>query len=135
MADFGNAGKRTARQQLGSVQVNRTAGEYLSYKLTVEGATPIFSFACEHRSLRSEKDFPGHPMREYEWLWGKDDADSDADDDVYVVGMSFLTATKYTLRVEHRRDDDSVIKLLKDIDYESQDPNDNFKETLRVFSS
>lgn len=132
---FGNAGTRTVRMHIGSVIVSLTNDEYLHYKLTVQGAEPVFTFACAHRALLSETDFPGHPKQVYEWDWGKKPADSDADDDMYVVAMSFITAVKYTLLVEYRRSDNSVKETLIDADYKSQDPNDKFREILSVFTS
>jgi len=136
MPDFGNAGTRTIRQNRLAVIVNIANGEYLFFRLTVQGAQPEFAFACEHRTLRSStvQDFPGHPQQVYEWTWGKDPLDSDNNDDMYGVRVKFTAAIKYTLLVVHRRKDDSVIKVLKDIDYASQDPSDQFQELLHVFS-
>jgi hypothetical protein len=37
--------------------------------------------------------------------------------------------------VEHREDDGTLIDLLKDIDYESNHPADNFTETLRILTA
>jgi hypothetical protein len=134
MPDFGNAGKRTVRKHVGAVQVKLSAGEHLAFKTTVEGAEAVFTFACEHKARRSADEFPGHPKQVYEWTWGKAANDSDASDDEYGVRMSFVSATKYTLLVEHRKND-TVLAALKDIDYESQDPTDKFTETLRIFSA
>jgi hypothetical protein len=114
--------------------VNTTGGEYLYFKVTVKGAEPIFTFACKHRARRSAQQFSGHPKGEYEWTWSHNNNESDAADDMYVVGMLFITAIKYTLLVEHRSQDDQLINKLKDIDYESQEPSDSFTEALRVFT-
>ena len=134
MPDFGNAGKRTVRKYTPTVRVAITQGEYLFYRLTVWGAEGQFSFSCSHRTLRSAADFPGHPKQVYEWTWGQKASDKDDDDDIYGVRMAFITATKYTLLVEHRRKDGSVIQLLTDIDYESTDPGDSYQEDLHVVS-
>lgn len=136
MADFGKAGKRTVRVYKGAVIVRFSEGEFLSYKLTVKGAEPIFTFACMHRALLSEHQFEGHPKQVYEWNWGRNpDQEIDAEDDMYGVAMTFITAIKYTLLVEQRRQDGSVVKVLKDIDYESQAPEDNFTEPLEVLAA
>ncbi len=142
MADFGKAGKLTFRTHDVAVVVSLTNKEYLYYKLTVEGAVPIFTFACIHTPRLSEHQFAGHPKKVYEWTWcrptagaGTPNEDSDAPDDMYVVAMSFITAIKYTLLVEHRDQNNNVIRRVKDIDYESQAPEDNYTETLRVFTS
>lgn len=136
MSDFGIAGKRTVRVYKGAVIVSFSAGDFLSFRLTAKGAEPIFTFACMHRALLSEHQFEGHPKQVYEWRWGQNpDEEVDADDDMYGVAMSFITAIKYTLLVEHRRKDGGLIKIVKDIDYESQAPQDNFTETLEVLAT
>jgi hypothetical protein len=135
MADFGVAGKRTVREFNGAVKVRVSEGEYLSFRLTVQGASPIFTFACQDKPRLSEHEFPGHPKKVYEWTWSKNADESDRTSDVYGVTMSFFTAIRYTLVVEHRNSDDSLIDLLKDIDYESNHGADNFTETLRVLTA
>jgi hypothetical protein len=135
MPDFGVAGKLTVREFDGAVKVRISSGEYLSFRLTVQGAVPLFTFACKHKARLSEHEFPGHPKQVYEWTWSKGSDESDSSDDMYGVAMSFLTAIRYTLVVEHRDAQDNLINLLKDIDYESNHPADNFTETLRVFTA
>jgi len=60
---------------------------------------------------------------------------ADAPDDMYVIAMSFIAAIKYTLLVEQRDQSNNLIRKIKDIDYESQAPEDNYTETLRVFTT
>ncbi|MDT4952411.1 MAG: hypothetical protein QOJ02_549 [Acidobacteriota bacterium] len=132
--DFGKAGKVTIRKDKAGVEVDLAKGEYLFYRLRVEGAQPLFAWACEHRPRLKGKDFPGHPKQVYEWTWCHGNTqDKDGDDDVYSVGMMFTAAIKYTLLVEHRKSNDQLIETLKDNDYESQNPADSFTEPLRVF--
>ena len=142
MADFGKAGKLTIRTHDVAVIINLTNKEYIHYKLSVQGADPIFTFACMHGARLSEHQFSGHPKQTYEWTWARSAAlpnvpneSNDASDDMYGVAMSFLAAIKYTLVVEHRDQSDKKIRTLKDIDYESKDPHDNFTESLRVFTT
>jgi hypothetical protein len=142
MADFGNAGKLTIRKHDVAALVSLSNQEYLFYKLTVKGADPIFTFACIHRARLSEHQFPGHPKQVYEWTWSRPTSlpnvpneTTDAPDDMYGVAMSFIAAIKYTLLVEQRDRNDQVVRVLKDIDYESNDPHDNFTESLRVFTT
>lgn len=142
MADFGKSGKLTIRAHDVAALVNLSAGEYLFYKLTVKGAESIFTYACKDRARLSEHQFSGHPKQVYEWTWCRGSAlkpnapneQSDADDDLYAVTMAFITAIKYTLLVEQRRQDDSVVRTVKDLDFESKAPEDTFTETLRVFT-
>jgi hypothetical protein len=135
MPDFGVAGKLTIREFDGAVKVRVSQGEHLFFRLTVQGAVPIFTFACKHIPRLSEHEFSGHPKKVYEWTWSRGSDESDAGDDMYGVAMSFLTAIRYTLLVEHRDQGGNLINLLKDIDYESQHPTDNFTEVLRVFTA
>jgi hypothetical protein len=142
MPSFGNAGKLTIRTHDVAALVKLSVGEYIHYKLTVQGAEPIFTFACKHKARLSENEFAGHPKQVYEWTWSRaaslgqlPNEINDASDDMYVVTLAFITAIKYTLKVEQRNSSDGVIRTLKDIDYESQDPQDTFTEILRVFTA
>jgi hypothetical protein len=135
MPSFGVAGKRTVREFDGAVKVHVSKGQYLFFRLTSQGAEPIFSFVCQDKARMSEHQFPGHPKKVYEWTWSKGVNESDRVNDVYGVTMSFFTAIRYTLVVEHREADDTVIDVLKDIDYESNHPADNFTETLRILTA
>jgi hypothetical protein len=140
MPDFGNTGTITVRSSVPAVTVNVTDGEYLFYQLTVSGAVPIFVFACKHKSRFAGSDFDGHPKAVYEWTWshpGEISEDvpnvtSDGSPDNYGVVMHFAAAIKYTLLVEHRDSEDNLIDTLKDMDFESQAPEDEFSEGLRV---
>jgi hypothetical protein len=135
--DFGQTGKITIRtHETGIDDIDLASGEHLFYRVTAQGGVPRFVWACEHKTRRQAQDFPGHPKQIYEWTWCRGGAhEQDGNDDVYGVEMRFTAATKYTLVVEHRDSDDGRIKTLKDIDYESQTPEDFFVETLRVFLS
>lgn len=142
MPDFGSTGTITVRVSVPAVQVNISNGEYLFYQLTVSGAFPIFAFACTHETRLAADDFEGHPKATYEWTWSKpapnaDDIPNveadDNSDETYVVVMHFAAAIKYTLLVDHRDRNDNLIETLKDIDFESQAPEDNFPEGLHVF--
>jgi hypothetical protein len=140
MADFGNTGTITVRVSIPAVQVNVSDGEHLFYQLTVSGGFPIFTFACTHKSRLDAEDFEGHPKAVYEWTWSRpapiaeDIPNERADDseETYVVVMQFAAAIKYTLVVEHRDSDDNLIETLKDIDFESEAPEDRFPEGLRI---
>ena len=142
MADFGKAGKLTIRKHNVAAVVNLTNKEYLYYKFTVKGVAPIFTFACKDKPRLREQEFAGHPKKVYEWTWARSSAlpnmpnpESDSGDDMYGVAMSFFAAPiKYTLFVEHRDQADQAIRTLKDIDYESTDPHDNFTESVRLFA-
>jgi hypothetical protein len=135
MADFGHAGKITIRKDEAGAEVAVDKGEYLRYRIHVEGANPVFGWACKDRERRISRDFPGHPKQVYEWTWCRNNPqERDSNDDVYSVLMRFTAAVKYTLVVEHLDRNDRLIATLIDADYESQDPRDSFTNPLRVFS-
>src|SRR5690349_72597 len=100
MADFGNTGTITIRKSEPGAKVRVSDGEYLVYRLTVEGAIPIFVFACTHRHRLAAKQFAGHPKQVYEWTWshqspnppGIPNETSDGSDDTYGVVMQFAAA-------------------------------------------
>lgn len=132
--DFGSAGKATIRISKIGVGVDLDAGQYLFYRLTVQGAEPIFDWACEHITRLTSRDLDNHPTNVYEWTWGRDaPGRPDDDDDVYGVEMRFTATTKYTLFVELRDANDTPIRTLKDLDLASQAPEDFFVSTLRIF--
>jgi hypothetical protein len=131
--DFGAAGKITVRTDVPAVAIHIDRGEFLSYKLTVAGVSPIFTFACQHRKIKTDSDFPVSPT--YQWTYFQNLGDEDAHDDVYTVGMSFLGAPiTYTLVVNKCDKAGALIQALKDKDFASTDPNDFFLDSLRVFS-
>lgn len=132
---FGTAGTRDERTYEPSVTVQFDEGEFLHFKLTVSGAEPLFSFACKDQKRLSQSDFEDHPTSVYEWDLGTGkEQEPDKKKDVYVVGMLFTTAIKYTLEVAHCRRSGSVIEQLIDVDYKSLAPEDKFREILSVFS-
>lgn len=134
MADFGKTGKVTIREDAVGVEVDVNGGQYLSYQLTAQGSGPIFKWACEHKLRLRQSDFAGHPKQTYEWTWSRQNsAEGDSDDDIYTLEMRFSSAIKYTLVVELRDNSDQPIKTVKDVDFESQTPEDWFGSTLRIF--
>jgi hypothetical protein len=109
------------------------AREYLHYSINAEGAEAVFTFACAHRFLMAANQFPGHPKQLYDWKWFSKPGDGDSSQDIYGVMFGFVSAVKYTLRIEHLDATGKLIKILQDIDYESQDPTDWYREALEVF--
>ena len=115
--------KRTIRVQLGTVRVN--AGQHLHYFVTVQGAQPVFSLSCRHKTHFNAGDL-GPPKKNYEVVWPRSAADEEPaqDGEAYAFSMSFVAALKYTLRLElhdgsHKR---VGAGLIVDADYESENP-------------
>ena len=123
---FGNVGTRTARVTKGSVTL--TGDELLVYTVTVRGANPAFGVACRHRALHSAEDFEGHPRAKYEW-----DYIPDRDRDLLKLLLLFVGAVKYTVRIDHISQAGALIRTVRDVDYESQDPQDTAEDNLSVF--
>jgi hypothetical protein len=130
--DFGKTGKLTIRTNVTGATINTSAGEFVHCELRVVGAQALFSFACTHRPLRSAKDFP--PGDPFVWDHLKHAGDLDAPIDAYSLVLSFLQAIKYTFVMEHRKAAGTVLKTLKDVDYESTSPDDVFRDSLIIFT-
>jgi hypothetical protein len=113
------AATKIVRTSIGGVEVKLGDGEYLQYKIVAAGAVPSFNLSCSHRTLWKAETFVGHPKQVYDERWPRHPFDVDANEDDYTVGFGFVAAVRYTLTVEHRRKDDSRIRLLKDVDFES----------------
>ena len=132
MSDFGNAGKLVIRKDLLGVEVK--SGETLKFTLDVQGAQGIFTFACEHKARKSEKDFPG-PQAHYQWDWkcpGDADDGGDVAGDQYVTRMLFLTVTSYTYKVMHLDSAGNQKGVLKDLHASSTDSQDKYSSNLRI---
>ncbi len=144
MPGFGFAGKITVgKARTGAVLLHPEMQQYLYFSLTVNGGTPIFNFGRDGSKLIRAESFGGHPKQVYQWTLGRKITPTDPseellmidphlDDHMYGIGMEFFHALKYTLRVEHRDRDDNVIELLKDVEFESNDSRDFFRELLEV---
>lgn len=131
MGSFGNAGTRTKRVFKTFVPVKLSANEHLHYFVTAMGATPIFSLACQHKTLWSEQTF-GAPAMNYDRVWPFNTGEADATRDEYAFIVSFAAATKYTLRLERHDASHQLLEVMEDIDYESNDHSDQFREFYTV---
>jgi hypothetical protein len=131
MGSFGNAGKRTKRVFKTFVPVNLSANEHLHYFIIAKGASPSFSLSCQHKTLWSEQTF-GPPAMNYERVWPANPGEADAVRDEYVFLLSFTAATNYTLRIERHDAVHRTLEVMEDIDYESTDHSDVFREFFTV---
>src|SRR5262245_23365018 len=98
MPDFGKDGTRKVTVSHGGATLRRSGGEsdYLHYKLTVEGANPIFSLTSEKdNTIWSNDQFPA-PQQNYDRKWPKDDSEIEGNDISYALVLSFFNANKYT---------------------------------------
>lgn len=127
---------RTVRMERNAVLVHASTDEFLLYKLTASGATPIFTLTDSDGNLiMSSQDAPNPPgSGTYQREWPRP-VDPVATVTSHTMGMHFLAAIKYTYEVEHRLRSASgsgLIQLLIDIDYESDAATDTAFQRLGV---
>jgi hypothetical protein len=132
--------KRTKRTSRGSARVKTSdRSEHLHYFITVSGSRGIFTLSCEHRDFVWRSSDFGPPKKNYDIVWPRTAADEDGSDDGYTFSMAFAAALKYTLRIEHHDSSHNLVKsslvptgVMKDIDYESEEAEEDFFEGYTV---
>jgi hypothetical protein len=125
VTSFGVAGKRTARIDRRAVVLDPT--DLLVYTVIARGATPVFGFSCRHKAILSAESIPGHPREKYQW-----DVEPDSNDDVLVLLMSAIAVVKYSVQIDRISAAGALIETVRDVDYESQDPDDTAEDNLTV---
>lgn len=114
----------------GSVKL--ASSEHVHYLLTAQGAEALFSMGCEHNeNIVNQDSFPGHPQQHYDWTVQHGDLHASGDN--YTVAMGYLVALNYTLTIEHHRQDHSVISVISDKDYASDQSDDFDLEIVKIF--
>jgi len=118
-----------------AVLVDGEAGEFLLYKMTVLGQTPMFTLADDRgRTIMTSENLP--PQMNYERKWPKspDDDPVPAESDHSMVGLMALV-TKYTYKVELHNADGSLKSVVIHSDYSRVAPledDDKFMRNLTV---
>jgi hypothetical protein len=133
--DFGTGGKLTVRSNVMGAAINISGGESIRGKVTANGpGQAVFSFGCQHRSLWSAPDFPGHPKKIYEWTHLKQVGDADAPSDTHALTVAFIGGiTSYTFLLEKLGANGAVLVTLKDFDASSTAPADVFHSSITLF--
>ena len=133
--DFGTAGQLTIRTDKMGAAIQVSAGESIRAKLTVKGpGTAVFAFGCQHRTLWSGPDFPGHPLPLYSWRHFTQPSDADAAADTYSLTIAFIGGvTSYTYLLEHVNTVGAVLATLKDFDASSTSAADVFHSSITLF--
>jgi hypothetical protein len=130
MADFGNAGKRTVHESEAACIVDGTSGEILLSTLDVRGALGLFTFACTHHGALVSPEGPA--VSRYQWT-AYDEANSRLKGDTHVLTLRFSGgAVWYRFRMELFDADMVLLRTLKDVEYETADPEDVAEEPIRV---
>ncbi len=117
-----------------AVFLDVTNGEHLTYRVTVRGATPVFTLVDSQtkKLLMSNKDTPvaNNPSVIYERKWPLP-ADQTIQVTSHTMGFHFLAAISYRYEVE-RQFGDGTAEVLIDITYSSQAPEDWYFQDLDV---
>jgi len=119
-----------------AVFLDVTSGEHLTYKVTVRGATPVFTLVDSQtkKLLMSNKDQPIQTMPSviYQRRWPLP-ADQTLEVTSHTMGFHFLAAISYRYEVA-RQFEDGTSEVLMDITYTSQAPEDWYFQDLDVTS-
>lgn len=130
MADFGNAGRRTVHESEAACIIDGTAGESIICTLDVKGALALFTFACTHDGALYSPEGP--PVSRYQWTVFDED-NSRIKGDTHVLTLRFSGgATWYRFRMELFDENMALLKTLKDVEYETADPEDVAEEPIRL---
>jgi hypothetical protein len=129
VTSFGTSGKRTVRRNKRAVILE--SDELLVYTLIARGSTPAFGFACRHEPILSADTIEGpRPREKYVWEYTPHVAD-----DVLQLLLSFVGILKYSVRIDRLTTDGALVEVVRDVDYESEDPEDTAEDRLTVLQS
>lgn len=118
-----------------AVLVDGEAGEFLLYKMTALGDTPLFSLADDRgRIIMTSQGVPPQMNYERRWPINPDDDPVPAESDHSMVGLMPLV-TKYTYKVELHKRDGSLKRVIIHSEYDRVEPfadDDKFMRNLTV---
>jgi len=118
-----------------AVLVDGGAGEFLLYKMTALGDTPMFTLADDRgRTIMSSEGIPPQITYERRWPKSPDDDPVPPESDHSMVGLMSLV-TKYTYEVELHNADGSLKSVVIHSDYNRVAPfedDDKFMRNLTV---
>jgi hypothetical protein len=131
---FGKAGSAVVRANEAGATIQTSQGEMIVCTVTSLGAgVPTFTVTRGAAEVHRASSFPGHPKAKYQWILTKADGSLPNGKSGFALNLAFA-ATQYTYAMEHCDEFGGRIRLLKDIDYESADPEDAFSEPILVFA-
>ena len=118
-----------------AVLIDGEAGEFLMYKLTALGDTPIFTLADDRgRTIMTSEGLPPQMNYERRWPQKPDDDPVPAESDHSMVGLLALV-TKYTYQVELHNKNGSLKRVIIKSEYTRVAPladDDKFMRNLTV---
>lgn len=116
-----------------NVSLKRSAGQYLQFEITASGAVPTFVYQAPNGDLIFQSSqFPGHPKESYVRKWPRSGDEDPPQSGVHILNFGFLGAVKYGLLVTQRDANATVLKVIKDCDYERENQTDMFAELFRI---
>lgn len=118
-----------------AVLVDGEAGEFLVYKMTVLGATPLFTLADDRgRTIMTSENIPPQMNYERRWPRSPDDDPVPAENEHAMIGLMPLV-TQYTYKVELHKADGSLKSVVIHSQYDRVAPladDDKFMRNLGV---
>jgi len=115
--------------------VDLRVGEYLLYKITALGSTPMFTLADDRgRTILTSEGVPPQMNYEKRWPLSPDDDPIPRNSQHAIIGLMPLV-TKYRYTVELHKKDDSLKETVIDSDYDRIEPLDDadqFRQNLGV---
>ncbi len=118
-----------------AVLVDGEAGEFLLYKMTVLGATPLFTLADDRgRTIMTSENIPPQMNYEKKWPVSPDDDPVPRENDHAMIGLMPLV-TQYTYKVELHNADGSLKSVVIHSQYDRVAPlsvDDKFMRNLTV---
>ena len=134
-ADFGKGGHLIVRASEAGAEINVTRGEHFRCRITPTGpGKPIFSFACQHRPLRSADQIPPQGGV-HEFVHFKAPGDADAPADGYALVLSFIGGIQsYKVIMEKLDATGQVIQTLNDFDASTTEPADIYRCGIMLFA-
>ncbi len=112
----------------GVVTISKVSGDLLHFTLAAGGPIPIFSFVSSVKGVLWEADdFPGHPLKQYEWDHLRNPSDIQQLEEV-TTRLAFFSNAEYTYKVELVG---TSQRTVLEIGYKG-DPTDSYPESLTI---
>ena len=135
----------TTRTSLSAITVAGSGGNFLRFEVRAAGAVPLFAFASvdtagAQHNLNDATQFPGHPLPTYTWRLRPRGAHNAPPADVvatdvreeYGLALAWSGVTTYDIKTEEINGAGAVVRTVKDMTLQSNDPTAAFDIVLKV---
>jgi hypothetical protein len=117
-----------------AVAIDQRVGEYLLYKITALGSTPLFTLADDRgRTILTSEGVPPQMNYKRKWPISPNDDPAPRRGEHSIIGLMALV-TKYNYKVELHNADDSIKETVVDSDYNRVPPFDDADQFRRNLS-